>query len=72
MEDYRNEEQSGFSTVPEPEITNTNLGTPEVTDCLADTIPAGTKPESGKKKIQARKIRRTAVKNISKMRMVKR
>lgn len=53
MEDYRNEEQSGFSTVPEPEITNTNLGTPEVTDCLADTIPAGTKPESGKKKIQA-------------------
>ena len=53
MEDHRNEEQSGFSTVPEPEITNTNLGTPEVTDCSADTIPTGTKPEPGKKRIQA-------------------
>ena len=52
MEDHRNEEQSGFSSVPEPEITNTNLGSPEVTDCSVDTIPAGTKPEAGKKKIQ--------------------
>ena len=53
MEDYRNEERSGFPMVPEPEIANTNLGIPEVTDCTADIIPTGTKPEPSKKKIQA-------------------